>query len=386
MIVYVLTRFPVLSETFILYEMLELRRQGLDVGALALRREVGPAQPDAGLVPVIYVPPLQRPEVLRALAWGVLRNPRRAASVLALLAGARRPSAVLRSFWTAERLRPLGVRRIHAQYAHHSADVAQALSKLLGVPFSLTIHANDAFKLSPQELRRRVRGASLVVACNDHVRKRLRECGVDAVLIHHGVDASFFQPASNPPPASPLRLVSVGRLRAKKGFPVLIEACRLLTERGLEFELSIVGDGPQRGELEEMLKRRGLWGRVKLRGALDRYGVREELQRAHLFVLASVVDEQGGRDGVPNAILEAMASGLPVVASEVGGIPEAVADGVEGLLVSPGDPQGMARAIERLARDAELRRRMGEAARRRVLREFSLEGSARALREAFRCR
>lgn len=377
MIVYVLTRYPVLSETFILYEMLELRRQGVDVTALALRREEGPAQPEAPLVPVTYVPPLHDPAVLRSLLRALVRSPREAVRTLALLEGARRPSAVLRSFWAAERLRPLGVRRVHAQYAHHSADVAQALSGLLGVPFSLAVHANDAFKLSARELRHRARGADLVVACNECVRRRLQECGIEAVLVHHGVDVSFFQPAPHSPP-EPLRLVSVGRLREKKGFPVLIEACRLLAERGVQFELSIVGDGPQRRELEELLERRGLWGRVRLRGSLDRYGVRQELQRSHLFVLASVVDERGGRDGVPNALLEAMACGLPVVASRVGGLPEAVSDGVEGLLVPPGDPQALAQAVQRLA-DAGVRRQMGEAARRRALGEFSLQDNVREL-------
>ena len=174
--------------------------------------------------------------------------------------------------------------------------------------------------------------------------------------------------------SGPSRLVTVGRLQAPKDAITLVRA--LAAVHGSPFETVVVGDGPDRPAVEEEVRRLGLERAVELVGERD--DVPELLATADLFVLSS------RSEGLPLSILEAMAAGLPVVASRVGGIPEVVVDGETGLLVPPGDPQRLADAVERLLADPSLRRRLGEAGRRRVAEHFDLASVQRAHLDLYR--
>jgi glycosyltransferase involved in cell wall biosynthesis len=165
----------------------------------------------------------------------------------------------------------------------------------------------------------------------------------------------------------------VGRLCDTKGFPELIEACRLLRERGVAFSCRIVGDGYMREELERQIRESALEGVVTIAGLLPRAAVRDLYRRARLFVLPCVVTPRGDRDGLPNVIVEAMAMGLPVVASNISGIPEAVVEGETGRLTPPHDPEALAEAIQSLWEDPALRARMGRAGHARACERFGLE-------------
>jgi glycosyltransferase involved in cell wall biosynthesis len=263
---------------------------------------------------------------------------------------------------------------IHAYFAHLPATIAAHAARQLDVPFGFSVHARDARKVTPDELEQRVSAAACVVACNEDVAEELEQNGAAVHLIPHGVDTRRFrpqpQPQLQPPPAtSPLRLLAVGRLVEKKGFDLLIQAVARLS---LPFELRIVGDGPLRPALEIAIRRAGLAGCIQLCGGATHADLPQEYANAHVVVVPSIVDSIGDRDGLPNVVLEAMACGRPVVASNVGAICSAVSNGITGLLAPPGEAAALTRALTWLAHHPVEQQRMGRNGRLRVEREFEL--------------
>jgi glycosyltransferase involved in cell wall biosynthesis len=326
--------FPRTSETFALNELLALYRSGSVAAIFATKAgEAAPAQPGADELPVHVLAPGTPDE--------------QGAEVAARLHG----------------LAPTGV---HGYFAHEPARVARAAARRLGVPFGFGVHARDARKIEPAELGAAAREAACVVACNADAAAEVERAGAHARLVPHGVDTTRFRPAT--PSAGPLRLLGVGRLVEKKGFHVLVEALRLLDG---STRLRIVGDGPERARLEG--------DRVELAGALTHAQLPREYAAADVVVVPSIADSSGDRDGLPNVALEALASGRPVVASDVGALASAVRDGETGLLVPPGDARALARAIRTLAASPALRAELGRRGRALVEREFELGTCTRRL-------
>jgi glycosyltransferase involved in cell wall biosynthesis len=240
-------------------------------------------------------------------------------------------------------------------------------------------------------------------------------------LIHHGVDLRDFQPTTDdrrpttdaepkiedrgsriedrPLPAGDWRLatadprpptpdhrpliMSVGRLVEKKGFPDLLRACALLKERGYYFRCAIYGEGPLRGELAALIAQHGLGDMVELPGAVAQSELVPVFQRTSIFALTPFVTEDGDRDGVPNVLVEAMACGVPVVATAISGIPELVVHEQNGLLVAPHDPVAIADALAVLLDDDARRTQLGAAARSTVVEHFDLRAAARELAALF---
>jgi hypothetical protein len=178
-----------------------------------------------------------------------------------------------------------------------------------------------------------------------------------------------------------VRIISIGRLVAFKGFEYLIDACADLARQGLEFTCEIIGDGPLRGDLEARIGKLNLPDRVHLLGSLSQGAVLERLRSADIFALASVTDAQGASDVFPTVIIEAMAAARPVVSTRLAGIPESVVDGETGLLVSPADTMALAEALSRLIEDAKLRLHYGRAGRARIEQHFGIEHTVAPLIE-----
>jgi glycosyltransferase involved in cell wall biosynthesis len=338
-IVIVTSGFPRISETFALNEFLALERAGAIGAIFATKPGDGhPPQPGADEL-------AERIELLPD------RNPE---------AQARR---------VVERVRGSEARGVHAYFAHQPTAVAERAARALGLPYSFSVHARDIRKVPAPELRRRARRAACVIACNGEAAGELRGAGARVELVPHGVDLDRFDPAPPPPPEPPLRLLAVGRLVAKKGLGVLLEAVAGLPG---PFRLRIVGEGPLRAELERAAAAAGQAGRIALHGAVTHRELPRAYAEAHVVVVPSVEDADGDRDGLPNVVLEAMASGRPVVASRIAAIPSAVRDGATGFLTAPGDPLALRAALERLRADPALRARMGDAGRAVVERRFDL--------------
>jgi glycosyltransferase involved in cell wall biosynthesis len=203
--------------------------------------------------------------------------------------------------------------------------------------------------------------------------------------IYHGLDTRRFAPrADSAEEAAPPVALSVGRLVEKKGFPVLIEACRLLKDRGYRFRCQIIGGpGPCAQQVASLIRELAVDDIVALQPAVTQEELREAYRQATLFALPCQIADNDDRDGIPNVLVEAMASGLPVVSTNISGIPELIEHGVNGLLTPQKDARALADAVARLLDAPAMRRELGAAARKKVCMSFDAESNVLALHRLF---
>ncbi|MCX8072589.1 MAG: glycosyltransferase family 4 protein [Candidatus Binatia bacterium] len=294
---------------------------------------------------------------------------------------------LLKSLWLfplavylGEHLREQGVTRVHAHWATHATTVALLMHWIFGIRFSFTAHAYDIY-LMPILLPAKLEAAQLVVTCArvnaEYLRGLTKTGGTRLVVNYHGVDLQRFSPRARPRQNPIPRIVSCGALRLYKGHHVLIQACKLVTR---PLQCVIIGEGPQRSVLEKLVRDLELGEQVQFTGPLVQEQVAEEYAKADLFVLASVVVEEWGRqDVIPNVLVEAMAMEIPVVASDLPGIRELITDGVHGRLVPPGNPRALAEAIVELLDNRSLRTELARNARARVVEDFDRDRNVREL-------
>ena len=394
-IAFVLKGYPRLSETFITQEILALEERGLTLHLVSLRHPTeASVHPVHARVraPVTYLPEYLHEEPARVLrAWRrVRRRPAyRRAVRLWLRDLVRDPTRNrVRRFGQALVMAdelPPEVSHVHAHFLHTPASVARYAAHLAGRKWTGSAHAKDIWTTPRWEKREKLRDAQWTVTCTAVNHAELDALAPGRVeLVRHGLDLAEFPPppprATDEPPV--LTILSVGRAVEKKGYPDLIAALgRLPAERAWRFVH--VGGGPLIGRLRGLAERAGIADRTEWVGAVARPELLARLRAADLFVLASRVARDGDRDGLPNVLLEAQSQGLPCAATRVSAIPELIVDGATGVLTPPGDPDALAAAIERLLRDASLRRRLGAAGERRVREAFSSVAGADRLAAKF---
>ncbi|MEW5773295.1 MAG: glycosyltransferase [Thermodesulfobacteriota bacterium] len=388
-----MSRFPKLTETFVLLEIVQLLDRGARMTVWPLiRMEEPAAHPEVERVrPLVRHLPFLSWAVLRAGLGVFLARPGRFLGTVArVLAGtARSRDHFLKTLallpkaaaWAAQ-ARAEGIEHLHAHFATHPAMAAYIVHRLAGAPFSFTAHAHD-IQMDRTMLAAKMEAAAFVVAISDYNRRFLAALAphlADKIrVVRCGVDPAYFTPAPEPPAERPFRMLCVASFKDMKGHGVLVEACRLLKARGVDLALDLAGDGPLREEVAARIAAAGLSREVRILGPLPRPEVAELLRRSHAAVLASVVGRRGDHDGIPVFLMEAMACGLPVASTRLSGIPELVEHGVSGLLVPPGDAPALAAALESLAADPELRRRMGREGRRKVEAEYDQAANAAKL-------
>ena len=392
-VAYVMSRFPRLSETFVLYELLAVEASGVEVDLYPLIREradvVHPEALDlcarARFQPFLSLP------ILRSQLHFLRRAPRAYLGALRdLLVGTWGSLnffvGALGIFpkvaHAARLMQAEGVDHLHCHFATHPAAAGFVVHRLTGIPYSFTAHGSDlhvdrhmlctklsesAFAVPVSRYNRDV----MIDECGERVRSKL-------VVIHCGVDLGVFRPA-DAPDGGPFTILAVGTLHEVKGQAYLIEACRLLREDRIDVVCKVVGDGPDRKALTRQIAAAGLEERVILLGRRDRSQVSQLLRTAHVLAAPSVPTKRGKREGIPVVLMEAMASGLPVVASRISGIPELVENDVSGLLVPPRNPRALADALARLHSDPTLRRTFARAGRTKVEAEFDLRKNAAEL-------
>ena len=399
---YIMSRFPKITETFILFEMLAVERQGIHVEVYPLLHEhTEVIHPEArDFVEKAHFIPFFNRAILIA-HWHYMRyKPGVYFKTLATLLrenwGSRRfffgaiglfPKAV----YFSKVMEAAGIQHVHAHFASHPAAAAYTIHKLTGIPYSFTAHGSDLHR-DQHMLREKVAEASFVVPISEYNREMiLAECqgqfGDKVIVIHCGVDTQVFQPIDQSPTANQenrrFTIVCIGTLHEVKGQTFLIEACRLLEDRGIDFVCHFVGDGPDETMLVKQAEEAGLGESVRFHGRLTREEVSALLQQADVLATPSVPTSNGRREGIPVVLMEAMSSGVPAVASRISGIPELVVDGETGLLVPAGDPLALAKALERLYGDRQLRYRLSRNGRLKVINEFDLYENAAVLARRF---
>ena len=382
---YLFERFPSFVQTFVHREAVEMVRQGMSPWLVSIRHPDDPGEVAEHVdTDVFYLPEADamRGEIDARITEGrVPSNVRRAVADWRKKPDSNR---VFEAAWLGPRLREKGIGHVHAHFGGMAARTAWMLEKLYGFSYSFTGHANDIFCENdfPVTNEMLVRDAKLVVTETDFARRWMKEKYPFArgriVRVFNGVRTDGFAPRA--PTGAVPRIVSVGRSVEKKGFADLIEACRLLRERGRTFECAIVGGGPLDTILETRIERANLGGHVRLLGPCAQAEVRELLASSHVFALASVPESGGGSDNLPTVIVEAMLAGMPVVSTRVAGIPEMIVDGEDGFLVSPRDPSALAAAIEKVLADSVLATRMGAHGRESAVKKFAIEETTRAMK------
>jgi glycosyltransferase involved in cell wall biosynthesis len=262
---------------------------------------------------------------------------------------------------TLARLLPArGVRHIHASWANGPATAAWVASGLSGIPFSFCARAHDIYP-PDGALLEKLAAAAFVRTENDsnlhYLAGLLPAAAPKLQTVYNGVPLQVNHTA-RPEVAPPYKILALGRFVIKKGFAFLLEACHLLAQGGLDFQVTLAGDGPEKARLQELVEKYQLGSKVVFPGFVNREAVSRLLAETHLFVMPSIVAPSGDRDGTPTVIAEALLYEVPVVATRVCGIPEMVRPGETGWLVPPEDPGALAEAIkEALADPAEAHRR-----------------------------
>lgn len=282
----------------------------------------------------------------------------------------------LRAMAWGERLHRCGVRRCHA---HFTTNIAVFIASAFPIEVSMTLHGPRDFAGVPREIiRRKVEVSSLVrVVSRDGLSRVLATIDSSlsqrVVLIPLGVDTQRFAAHTARSDVSALRVVCVARLEPVKGHSVLLDAFARLSNEGRSVELLLVGDGSRRRLIERHIRKLGLEQRVRCVGNVQHEHLPTLLESADVFALASQAE------GLPVALMEAMASGLPCVATRVNGVPEILLHLETGLLVPSSDPEALAAALQELIEKPSLRQSLGEGARRHVVEHYNVAQNATRL-------
>ena len=423
-VAYVLKGFPRLSEMFIASEIYRLEQMGSELKLYVLtppdesmRHEVVDriqTKPD-------YLPATTSLSTTQLLQWLRKNLPSFLAGALRVLwrypkGTARAARAALAQslrarpgFWSypkkqyvkeflratalADRLsRTPEVYHLHAHFSHGATTVTWLASLITGLPFSFTAHAKDIYceALNPAGLlSRKMDAAEFVVTCTEANRKHLQMLSATPVhRIYHGLNADFArllrEQVSTPAGNGRFRVLAVGRMVSKKGFDTLIEACAILKSARVSFDARIVGEsGEHHTELRKRIARHQLEEHVHLVGPKTQAQLLHEYQQATVFCLPCRVLKNGDRDGIPNVLMEAMSCGLPVVTTDVSGIPELIRNGANGLLVPPDDPETLADVLQRLFRDPLFAASLGSEAVKTIRENFDGERTAKELASLF---
>ncbi len=420
-VAYIIKGFPRLSETFISNEILLLEKMGTPLKLFSIKQPAEDLEQDS--VSKIrsdleYLPPVTSLSNTWLLSWlkqnlpAYWRSHVRLASrvpfrylwtlACALWMSLRyrdgffsKPKKVfikefIQAGYIAHRVEDSGrIRHYHAHFCHGATTIAMFVSRLTGLPFSFTAHAKDIYQDNQNPgnlLNLKIQAASFVATCTRANETYLEWLGRETKIhkIYHGIDVDFFRLADKPYRRPDPIILSIGRFVEKKGFDYLLEACSMLARKGFQFSCRIIGEsGDQYHALLGQIRGLGLEGCVVLEGPKAHHELLPIYQQSTLFVLPCRIVEDGDRDGIPNVLVEAMACGLPVVSTEVSGIPELIENEQNGLLVKQQDSELLAFAMERLLTNKMLSTRLSRNARKTVCERFNSAKTTLQLQDLF---
>ena len=394
---------PDLSHTFLYREVLAMRNQGAEFDLFALERgddSIMHPEARALLENAFFVPKISQTRYLLIYLFFLIRHPVRLTKLLSLyksnnlgdmclldVGELHNPLHPIQGLSLAWELRRREISYVHTYGSTYPATRVIVASLLLAVPFSVSTYVDFDFDYSFKMFRCKMDLARFVVATTRFCANRIlsytsEEVSKKVHVIHLGIDRdhcrNFKDKFEIDTEESPC-IVAVGRFVEKKGFDYLVKACALLKARGLTTRCVMIGDGPDREKLRSLIEALGIQNEVELSGPVPNDQLIEFLKPHDIMVAPSVYASNGERDGIPTVLLEAMLCRIPVISTTISGIPELITDGLDGLLVPDRDETALADAIEKLLRDADLRKRFGKNGRQRVLQDFDIKKSASRL-------
>ena len=368
---YILGQFPKLSETFILNEISELIRRGHDVYIFSLFNSkeniVQPEVEEYSLLERTYYPPSYHKLCIELARFDRLlfyRN-RRKINKFYCIAVARHFSKIAKK---------LNLDVLHAHFANEPTFTAMLMSKLTGLSFTFTAHAFDIF-IDPdvKALEERMENASAVIAISEYNKKYLQSIYNDkkTFVVRACPNLEKLNKIRRDP--EQFEILTVGRLVEKKGIKYGILAMREVVKEFPEVQYTIVGSGPQSVELKKLTESLGLENNVRFLGAVDERTLMAEFSKAAVFILPCVKAKNGDMDGIPVSLMEAMYLQIPVVSTNISGIPELIENGKEGFLVEPKNVEQLANAIKILLQDEDMRTKMGKSGRKKIEEKFNIQ-------------
>lgn len=397
---YLISRYPSISHTFILREVLSLKRYGVEVDVASINDPDRPslqltADENAETNRTFYVKSLGVGPAFLAQLTLLMTHPFkfvRALSFAMALGGWDIKKLLFCYLYFAEAIliaqwmRDRSLAHLHVHFATPAATVALILSRMADVQFSMTVHGPDEFYDVPgYYLPEKIANARFVCAIGNYARSQLMKVSsvenwskIDVAPL--GVNLDDFKPRPFRTSPNPFEVLCVGRLVPAKGQHILLSSLASLLADGRNVTLRFVGDGPDRASLEQEAKRLGCEQHVRFEGAVNQDRIRDFYRTADIFALASFAE------GIPVVLMEAMAMEIPCVTTWITGIPELIRTGTDGLLVVPSDAREMAAAIARLIDDSSLRLRIGQAGRRRIQDCYDLDRNVAHLATIFRKR
>lgn len=396
---YILQTYPGLTMTFVYREVLALQRQGFHIATFSIwkpqREKLSPESRQL-MDSTFYIFPISWAVFFLTHLYFLLTRPAKYIGTALFVLTRRGESWKNRlrtlghfgeAAYVAREIQKRNIKHLHAHFAINAASIALIVARLLDISFSFTAH--NIFFTDRLLLKPKVREARFIAIISEFSREFLlglvpgENWRHKTHIIHCGISPSQFS-LQNPRPTNPVPLIFfVAQLEERKGAPVLVEACKLLKERGVAFQCVIAGGGPEKPMAERLVDQYGLQESVTLTGAIFQEQVKEYLNRADIFALPCIIARNGDMDGVPVALMEAMACEIPTVSTRVSGIPELIEDGESGILVQEKDAVALADALQRLTLDKELRARLGKNGRQKVVREFDVDKNAAQLAALF---
>lgn len=399
-ILYIASTFPALTVTFIYREIAALRRIGFHIDTVSMNRpepEAISAEAQPYLETTHFLDQVSFVRKILSFIAVWLRQPLRMLHCFGIVLSAKpmqgpRDYSRLVYHWIEACHLALFYRKnppdhVHAHFVNGPTSLAMFFGLLRNIPFSFTMHASMIW-LDPLALSNKLSHCAFAASISDYNRRyvesqyagiadskiRIVRCGIESGSIPERATRSDLQS---------LEILSIGQMNARKGFHILLGACSQLAELGVKFHCTIVGDGEERENLEEIHRQKKLGDAVEFVGAKTQEEIRGYFEAADIFVLPCVISQDGWRDGIPVVLMEAMSWEIPVVTTDILGLPELVVSEETGVLVRPEDPNALALAMQRLADDPTLRNSLGAAGRSYVANEFNVDRSARRLAELF---
>lgn len=391
---YIIPEFPGQTHVWMWREVVHMREAGADLHLFSTRQppERDRARHDfaqAAAAETTYLWPMSPGRVVKAVAWAKLHHPvgyLKAVKLALTLPVEKKPNLktvlplIVPACELARQAQKRGLTHIHSHTCSNSAILAMLVREITGIPYSLTLNANVEWWGGAMAEKFGRADFTIVITqwLEAQVRRDFPTLREDQVVLGRiGVDTFKWtpDPDAKPDPDGVARLITVGRLHFSKGYDVLLDALGQLRAQGLDFRLTMIGDGPQRGDLTQQAEALGLSDRVTFTGSLGEGQIIEAMRSADIFVLSSHAEPLGV------VSMEAMSMQVATIATNAGGVGEIITDGVDGKLVPPGDSESLAAAIRELVEDPATMRRLAVAGRQSIIEKFDSRRGAATLFE-----